>query len=103
MSTYSQFLLSPPPPGHVSDGVSPHREHPPHAGGPVLLQALVVEAVDLRGGPALVVAAKDGDAARVAHLREREREMQGSDDAIITWQLKKKTLVAAVLKVSGKF
>lgn len=40
----------------------------PHVGAAIVLEALVVEAVDLRDLPALVVAAEDVNAPRVAHL-----------------------------------
>ena len=51
---------------------------PPHVDRTVLAQALVVEAVDLRDLPALVVASDERDAVGVAHL-EREQQQKRLD------------------------
>ena len=45
----------------------------PNRAGAVLAQTLVVEAVDLRDLPRLVVAAQDHDAPRVAHLQKQQQ------------------------------
>ena len=42
--------------------------HLPHGGVAVFLEALIVEAVDLRDLPALVVAADERDSLRETHL-----------------------------------
>ena len=50
----------------------------PDVGVAVLAQALVVEAVDLRDLPALVVPSDERDPVRVAHL-QREQQQEGLD------------------------
>lgn len=45
----------------------------PDRAGAVLAQTLVVEAVDLRDLPRLVVAAQDHDTPRVAHLQQQQQ------------------------------
>lgn len=53
----------------------------PNVGVTIFAQALVVEAINLSNLPGLVVAAKDGDALRVADL-ERNEESDGLDGEV---------------------
>jgi len=47
-------------------------EVPPYVGVAVFAQTLVVEAVDLRNLPRLVVTSQDGDAVAIAQLESHE-------------------------------
>eukprot|EP00567_Pseudictyota_dubia_P007413 CAMPEP_0197436974 /NCGR_PEP_ID=MMETSP1175-20131217/4295_1 /TAXON_ID=1003142 /ORGANISM="Triceratium dubium, Strain CCMP147" /LENGTH=357 /DNA_ID=CAMNT_0042966381 /DNA_START=566 /DNA_END=1640 /DNA_ORIENTATION=- len=71
---------------------------PPHIDAPVLAQALVVEAVDLRDLTALVISTDERDAIRVTHL-ESEKQKEGfhgvvapvdevaKEEVILVWAL----------------
>lgn len=61
----------------------------PHVGVAVLPQALVVEAVDLRDLPRLVVPSQDGDSLLETNLNRRKKKKNLSDICINTFTTRK--------------